>query len=36
MSGGQEQEEVFVAIEFTVQVSTFVFTEVSMESVGRK
>ena len=23
VSGGQEQEEVFVAMEFTVQVSTF-------------
>ena len=23
MSGGQEQEQVFVAMEFTVQVSTF-------------
>ena len=36
VSEGQEQEQVFVAMEFTVQVSTFCRTEVAMESVGRK
>ena len=34
VSGEQEQEQVFVAKEFTVQVSTFV--EVAIESVGRE
>ena len=33
VSGGQEQEQVFVAMEFT---KYFYSTEVAMESVGRK
>ena len=36
VSGEQEQEQVFVEMEFTVQISTFCLTEVAMESVGRK
>ena len=31
VSGEQEQEQVFVEMEFTVQVSTFCWTEVAME-----
>ena len=34
LSGGQEQ--VFIAMEFTVQVSTFLLNRISMESVCRK
>ena len=36
-SGGQEQEQVLVAMEFTDQVSNFVELKLlAMESVGRK
>ena len=34
VSGGQEQEQVFVAMEFTVQVSTFVLN-CSCYGIGR-
>ena len=37
VSGGQEQEQVLVAMKFTVQVSKFVELKLlAMESVGRK
>ena len=35
LSGGQEQEQVFLVMEFNGQVSTFLKTEVAIVSVGR-